>query len=66
MKKHLSIQRTVYPFGYDKNGAADRNKNRFCKGFNAWSAYIRESCIAQASEGAMNNTLENAKKLISL
>ena len=66
MKKHLSIQSTIYPFGYDKNGATDRNKKRFCKGFNAWSAFIHESCIAQESEGSMNNTLNDAKKLIGI
>lgn len=66
MIKHRSIQKTVYPFGYDKNGVSDRNKPRFSEGFNSWNNYIRESCMIQSSESAMNYTLETAKNLIGL
>lgn len=56
------VQRTVYPFGYNKNVASDRNHKKFTVAFNRWAQYIREATLP--TESIMNDLVKQAKVLI--
>lgn len=59
----VAVQSTVYPFGYNKNAATDKNNKTFTKNFNRWAMYIRESTLP--NEAMMNKVLNQAKELIT-
>lgn len=60
---YRSIQRTVFPFGYDKNGAADRNSKDFAPGFNKWAQEIKSA--NHIDNSIMDARLDEAKRLIN-
>lgn len=60
----IKVQSTVYPFGYDKNGASNRNTNRFAKGFNKWADNLKNQVNDLSSVGQVQ--LNEAKNLIAV
>jgi hypothetical protein len=60
----IKVQSTVYPFGYDKNGAGNRNTRRFTKGFNNWASDLREALLPENE--IMEVRLNEAKRLLKI
>jgi len=60
----IKVQSTVYPFGYDYNGARNRNTRRFTKGFNNWANDLREALLPENE--IMEVRLNEAKRLLKI
>jgi hypothetical protein len=60
----IKVKSTAYPFGYDKNGAGNRNTKRFTKGFNEWADDLREALMPENQ--VMEVRLNEAKRLLGI